>query len=106
MTTAIMIRRLVFLAMFGALVGATGHFALAQSEISRTSGSLHVGVAEVDITPPVGFPMAGYYHERLAEGQIDRLKAKAIVFRGGEPAWHASHGRIRAEAVLDAVAEG
>ncbi|MBL8849377.1 MAG: hypothetical protein JNG89_06820 [Planctomycetaceae bacterium] len=26
--------------------------------------------------------MAGYYHERLAEGAIDPLKAKAIVFRG------------------------
>ena len=37
-----------------------------------------VGVAETDITPPVGFPMAGYFHERLAEGMIDPLKAKAI----------------------------
>jgi neutral ceramidase len=46
--------------------------------------SLLVGVAEVDITPPVGFPMAGYYHERLAEGTIDPLKAKAIVFRDGQ----------------------
>ena len=42
---------------------------------------LRVGVAETDITPPVGFPMAGYYHERLAEGTLDPLKAKAIVFR-------------------------
>lgn len=42
---------------------------------------LRVGVAETDITPPVGFPMAGYYHERLAEGMIDPLKAKAMVFR-------------------------
>ncbi len=49
-----------------------------------TIGSLRVGVAETDITPPVGFPMAGYYHERLAEGTIDPLKAKAIVFRSGE----------------------
>lgn len=51
--------------------------------------ALRVGVAEVDITPPVGFPMAGYYHERLAEGSLDPLKAKAIVFRGpsGEAAW-------------------
>lgn len=45
---------------------------------------LQVGMAEADITPPVGFPMAGYYHERLAEGQIDPLKAKAIVFREGQ----------------------
>jgi len=47
---------------------------------------LRVGMAEVDITPPVGFPMAGYYHERLAEGTIDSLKAKAIVFREGDTA--------------------
>jgi hypothetical protein len=45
--------------------------------------SLRVGIAEADITPPVGFPMAGYYHERLADGAIDPLKAKAIVFRDG-----------------------
>jgi hypothetical protein len=45
---------------------------------------LQVGMAEADITPPLGFPMAGYYHERLAEGAIDPLKAKAIVFRDGQ----------------------
>ncbi|MDB5387870.1 MAG: Neutral ceramidase [Planctomycetaceae bacterium] len=45
---------------------------------------LKIGVAEVDITPPPGFPMAGYYHERLADGAIDPLKAKAIVFRDGQ----------------------
>ncbi len=50
------------------------------------AGGLRVGMAEVDITPPVGFPMAGYYHERLAEGTIDSLKAKAIVFREGDTA--------------------
>ncbi|MGE5194369.1 MAG: neutral/alkaline non-lysosomal ceramidase N-terminal domain-containing protein, partial [Deltaproteobacteria bacterium] len=48
---------------------------------THASGSLRVGVAEVDITPPVGFPMAGYYHERLADGVIDPLKARAVVFR-------------------------
>ncbi|NQV24563.1 MAG: neutral/alkaline non-lysosomal ceramidase N-terminal domain-containing protein [Rhodopirellula sp.] len=48
--------------------------------------TLRVGVAETDITPPVGFPMAGYYHERLAEGSVDPLKAKAIVIRDGETA--------------------
>ncbi len=43
--------------------------------------SLRVGLAEADITPPIGFPIAGYYHERLADGTTDPLKAKAIVFR-------------------------
>lgn len=54
------------------------------STASDSKRGLRVGMAEADITPPVGFPMAGYYHERLAEGQIDPLKAKAIVFRQGE----------------------
>ena len=53
---------------------------------SAASPLLLVGLAETDITPPVGFPMAGYYHERLAEGAIDPLKAKAVVFRQGETA--------------------
>lgn len=50
---------------------------------------LQVGVAQVEITPPLGFPMAGYYHERLATGTIDPLWAKAVYFRNGdtESAW-------------------
>src|SRR5687767_8141333 len=81
----IMIRRGVFLAVFVALVGnLTGLIALAQPDRSRTDGELHIGVAEVDITPPIGFPMAGYYHQRLAEREIDRLTAKAIVFEAGQ----------------------
>ncbi len=43
---------------------------------------IRVGVAEVDITPPRGFPMAGYFHERRATGTRDPLKARAIVFQG------------------------
>ncbi|MHB0956468.1 MAG: neutral/alkaline non-lysosomal ceramidase N-terminal domain-containing protein [Pirellulaceae bacterium] len=38
-----------------------------------------VGVASVDITPPLGIPMAGYYHERGAEGILDPLFCKALV---------------------------
>ncbi len=44
--------------------------------------SLRIGLAETEITPPEGFPMAGYYHERKATGTRDPLKAKAIVFCG------------------------
>ena len=44
---------------------------------------LNVGISERDITPPVGYPLAGYFHERLAEGQLDPLKAKAMVIRQG-----------------------
>ena len=57
---------------------------LPEIEVMNT---LRVGLAEADITPPAGFPMAGYYHERLADGMIDPLQAKAIVFRdAGESA--------------------
>ena len=58
----------------------------AAVEATFAGERLEIGVAEVDITPPQGFPMAGYYHERLATGVIDPLKAKAVVFRQDEQA--------------------
>jgi len=44
---------------------------------------VRVGVASVDITPPVGIPMAGYYHARGADGVLDALYAKAMVLESG-----------------------
>ncbi|APZ96968.1 neutral/alkaline non-lysosomal ceramidase N-terminal domain-containing protein [Fuerstiella marisgermanici] len=52
--------------------------------IPVSADPLHVGMAETDITPPMGFPISGYYHERLADGTLDPLKAKAVVFRQGD----------------------
>jgi neutral ceramidase len=43
------------------------------------AADLRVGTAAVDITPPDATPMAGYYHERGADGALDPLRAKAIV---------------------------
>lgn len=57
---------------------------LLQTTILCAADALRVGVSETDITPPNGFPIAGYYHERLAEGTIDPLKAKAMVFEQGD----------------------
>src|SRR5262249_3852217 len=48
------------------------------------SAELSVGVATVDITPPQGYRMAGYFVERVNTGTHDPLLAKAIVFRQGE----------------------
>jgi hypothetical protein len=44
---------------------------------------LKIGAAEMDITPPAGYRMAGYFDERLATGVHDPLKAKAIVLEQG-----------------------
>ena len=49
------------------------------SEPASTS-SLLIGSAQRDITPPLGFPMSGYFHERLATDTRDPLFAKAVVF--------------------------
>ena len=68
-----------FRACFAVLMAAGFCFAGRQSLLADSE--LLVGVAETDITPPVGFPMAGYFHERLAEGQIDSLKARCVVFK-------------------------
>jgi hypothetical protein len=43
------------------------------------SADFRVGVSAVDITPPMGVPMAGYYHERGADGVLDPLFSKAMV---------------------------
>jgi len=46
--------------------------------------SLKAGESEVDITPPAGHRMAGYFDERFATGTHDPLKAKAIVLQQGD----------------------
>src|SRR3954466_10554307 len=45
---------------------------------------LKIGAAEIDITPPVGHRMAGYFDERLSTGVHDPLKAKAIIIQQGQ----------------------
>ncbi len=45
---------------------------------------LKAGAAAVDITPPLGVGMAGYYHARAAEAVHDPLHAKALALELGE----------------------
>jgi hypothetical protein len=54
------------------------------TESSNEDGPLQIGAAEIDITPPIGHRMAGYFDERLATGVHDPLKAKAIIVRQGQ----------------------
>ncbi|MFH1267370.1 MAG: neutral/alkaline non-lysosomal ceramidase N-terminal domain-containing protein [Planctomycetota bacterium] len=46
--------------------------------------SISAGVAVVDITPPIGYRMQGYFSERPSTGTHDPLLAKAIVLRQGD----------------------
>lgn len=46
---------------------------------------LKAGIAVTDITPPIGYRMSGYFHERLSTGVSNPLQAKALVLeQGGE----------------------
>ena len=42
------------------------------------------GFARVDITPPVGVPLAGYYHRRVSDGVLDPLYARCLAISDGE----------------------
>jgi len=53
--------------------------ALALEEVAF-GGELRAGAAAIMITPELGTPLAGYYALRPAEGVLDDLFAKALVF--------------------------
>ena len=44
------------------------------------------GFARVDITPPLGTPIVGYFEERHAQGVLDGLEANALAVTDGERA--------------------
>lgn len=46
---------------------------------SLATAEMRIGVAAVDISPPIGAPMAGYYSARGCTGQLDPLHASAMV---------------------------
>jgi hypothetical protein len=50
---------------------------------SRDGETLRVGTAAVEITPPIGWRMAGGFEERINTGTHDPLSAKAMVFAQG-----------------------
>jgi len=45
---------------------------------------LKAGFARLDITPPLGSPMSGYFYERFAEGIRDSLEVNAVSVSDGE----------------------
>ena len=49
-----------------------------------SSHKLLAGFARVDITPPLGTPIVGYFEERHAHGVLDNLEANALAISDGE----------------------
>lgn len=45
---------------------------------------MKAGFARLDITPPLGTRIVGYYNERIADGIIDPLMISAVAFSDGE----------------------
>ena len=45
---------------------------------------LKVGFSRVDITPPLGIPIAGYFVKRYADGILDNLDCNCIAVSDGE----------------------
>ncbi len=65
---------------FSSILLAAGEYA----DVSTTAHALEVGVATVDITPPLGMPMRGYASRKeLSNGIWDPLYAKSIVLDDG-----------------------
>jgi sugar phosphate isomerase/epimerase len=63
------------------LENLTGQKPQAAAQTVRPSETLRAGVAVVDITPPIGYRMSGYFYERLSTAVMNPLRAKAIVLR-------------------------
>lgn len=49
--------------------------------IRSFADDLRIGAAMVNVTPPLGIPLAGYYYERGADGVHDDLYARAMVIQ-------------------------
>ncbi|HPZ98968.1 MAG TPA: neutral/alkaline non-lysosomal ceramidase N-terminal domain-containing protein [Phycisphaerae bacterium] len=64
----------------GLVLAAIG-FAAA---IPCAAAELQVGMASVDITPPVGCRLSGYFVERVSTAVHDPLQAKAMYFAQGD----------------------
>ena len=84
---------------------------LGCSSADRAATDFKAGVAVVDITPPVGYRLGGYFKDRFAKEIRDPLHAKALVFAQGDtraalvlcdlvgvPGWIADRAREQAQA--------
>ncbi len=67
--------------------GIISSLLLLQSVPAAPGAEFQAGAAQVKITPPLGVPLAGYYHARGAEAVHDDLYSRALVLEtAGEKA--------------------
>ncbi len=45
---------------------------------------IQAGFARVDVTPPLGTPISGYFYARYADGVLDPIQLNALAFGNGE----------------------
>ena len=45
---------------------------------------MKAGFARVDVTPPLGTPLSGYFYARYADGVLDPIQLNAMAFGNGE----------------------
>ncbi len=79
-------------------------FFLAVAAVAATAGAgeFKVGFSRVDITPPLGSFMPGYFKDRRAKEILDPLQINCVAFSDGEKI--ALLQQIDTEALSDAVA--
>ena len=59
--------------------------AVACADVPAAAGRFAVGFARVDITPPIGTPLSGYYSRRVSDGVLDPLYARCLALSDGRP---------------------
>ena len=77
--------------------------AVAAASLAGLAGEFKAGFARVDITPPLGSYMPGYYVERYAKKVLDPLEINMVAFSDGEKT--ALVAQIDTEGISDSVAD-
>jgi neutral ceramidase len=82
MKSAYLIRSyLPALLLASVLIGCSTNHQSPPETTATAQYPFKVGLAEIDITPPIGYRLAGYYDERFSTGVHDPLQAKAIILQ-------------------------
>ena len=62
--------------------GITTALVCCMTAVSMAS-EFKAGFARVDVTPPIGTELSGYFHKRISDGVLDNLDLNAVAFSDG-----------------------